>query len=374
MALIKCTECGKEISDKAKACPNCGCPVEAEKPAVQEQSEVKEHKHDEDMEKESKGKKEKKPSSKKTVIIVGVIISVAIIGCVIYFVLTADSRKYKSANDLYASGKYEDALKKFSELRGYEDSKEMSEKCKYELSVDGKFIKALKNGLIARWDYGDFEYKEDYDKEVKELDNSEYMKYIEKCVNKELKEISSFKSETFNDEELGKDAASYIDILTQSLDAINYYTMDFNKYSIMWSDVYSQRVILIRKFVDEYGLKVDKKHQDNLDELITNASIADEQNELKAAIDQMVATFTYEAIDSGYGNISYIVNMENTTDVTFEYFGCSVDVLDAIGTIIYTGYTGEIKDFSPGQKAQLETYTGVQGTSIQFHPNYYVKQ
>ena len=27
MALIKCTECGKEFSDKAAACPNCGCPV-----------------------------------------------------------------------------------------------------------------------------------------------------------------------------------------------------------------------------------------------------------------------------------------------------------------------------------------------------------
>ena len=28
MALIKCTECGKDISDKAAACPNCGCPTE----------------------------------------------------------------------------------------------------------------------------------------------------------------------------------------------------------------------------------------------------------------------------------------------------------------------------------------------------------
>ena len=28
MALIKCTECGKEFSDKAAACPNCGCPTE----------------------------------------------------------------------------------------------------------------------------------------------------------------------------------------------------------------------------------------------------------------------------------------------------------------------------------------------------------
>lgn len=31
MALIKCTECGKEISDKAPACINCGCPVSAMK-------------------------------------------------------------------------------------------------------------------------------------------------------------------------------------------------------------------------------------------------------------------------------------------------------------------------------------------------------
>lgn len=27
MALIKCPECGKEISDQASSCPNCGCPI-----------------------------------------------------------------------------------------------------------------------------------------------------------------------------------------------------------------------------------------------------------------------------------------------------------------------------------------------------------
>lgn len=29
MALIKCSECEKDVSDKASFCPNCGCPVEA---------------------------------------------------------------------------------------------------------------------------------------------------------------------------------------------------------------------------------------------------------------------------------------------------------------------------------------------------------
>ncbi len=30
MALIKCSECGKSISDKAKACPKCGAPINKE--------------------------------------------------------------------------------------------------------------------------------------------------------------------------------------------------------------------------------------------------------------------------------------------------------------------------------------------------------
>ena len=39
MALIKCPECGKEISDKASSCPNCGFPI-AQKENVQEQAPI----------------------------------------------------------------------------------------------------------------------------------------------------------------------------------------------------------------------------------------------------------------------------------------------------------------------------------------------
>ena len=28
MSMIKCPECGKEISEHAESCPNCGCPKE----------------------------------------------------------------------------------------------------------------------------------------------------------------------------------------------------------------------------------------------------------------------------------------------------------------------------------------------------------
>lgn len=34
MALVTCSDCGKDVSDRAKACPNCGAPMQ-EEPAVQ---------------------------------------------------------------------------------------------------------------------------------------------------------------------------------------------------------------------------------------------------------------------------------------------------------------------------------------------------
>lgn len=35
MAMVDCSECGKEISDKAAACPHCGAPQAAKKPPTQ---------------------------------------------------------------------------------------------------------------------------------------------------------------------------------------------------------------------------------------------------------------------------------------------------------------------------------------------------
>ena len=32
MAMIKCPECGKDVSDRASSCPNCGCPIESSSP------------------------------------------------------------------------------------------------------------------------------------------------------------------------------------------------------------------------------------------------------------------------------------------------------------------------------------------------------
>lgn len=54
MALIICEECGKEVSDKAKTCPNCGCPINKEEHSGVSQELIQEE-----------PKKKEKPKKKK---------------------------------------------------------------------------------------------------------------------------------------------------------------------------------------------------------------------------------------------------------------------------------------------------------------------
>ncbi len=112
MALIKCTDCGKEISDKAKTCPNCGCPVvvETEKNG-QENAVVSEDKKAENTTKVPPVKndatkevppvvtteKEKASVPKIILSIVGIIAALAVVGAIlIFFIIPLGSRLINS--------------------------------------------------------------------------------------------------------------------------------------------------------------------------------------------------------------------------------------------------------------------------------------
>lgn len=40
MAMMKCSECGREISDKAKVCPGCGAETDAGRRAEEEKNRI----------------------------------------------------------------------------------------------------------------------------------------------------------------------------------------------------------------------------------------------------------------------------------------------------------------------------------------------
>ena len=93
MALIKCPECGKEISDKAGACPNCGCPISS----LEGLAELSKQKEEE--------MKQTQSENRKTTI--GIIIAVLIVAFIVgigYYKSTELDRaraKLEKAKDNY---------------------------------------------------------------------------------------------------------------------------------------------------------------------------------------------------------------------------------------------------------------------------------
>lgn len=391
MALIKCPECGKEVSDKASSCPNCGCPLEKNKTV--------------DAINDSKGKKSKKKTTKKLLISIGIVIVLIFIGTVIYYIATINERTYKSAKVLFNANQYEEAYAAFSEIEDYKDSMEMAKEClylkaqnlfenedykealecfkqldtyknsadmlsqcEYNMTVDGQFIKALSKGLMKRWDISGQDGVED-------MSDTEYSNYLRECVNSELPILQKFKEQTFEDSSLQEKAIKYIENLEKSLSAIDYYSMNYDKYSSIWDEVYATRTKLLRDFFNDYNLIVDEAYEDIKNEFLTNATVVEENEALEASIVDMMNQFTIDKVIEDYGGVTATVTMVNTTDKTFEYFGCDMEFLDENDTIIYTSYTGEVQNFQPGQKASLEVYCGENDfESVIYHANYYVKE
>ena len=111
MALIKCPKCGKEISDKAGACPHCGCPIGNATQPIQNND----------------GKSNK--GSKK--VLIGVVAVVAIAGTGYYFGIAKPQQHlaeqkavYEEAQDLIDEGKYDKAIEKLNSIIDYDGAQD----------------------------------------------------------------------------------------------------------------------------------------------------------------------------------------------------------------------------------------------------------
>ena len=355
MALIKCSECGREISDKASSCPHCGCPVAGTEELV-DKSVIKEETSDERREElkpevnksvESQPK-EKKKLSKKGIIVIIVAAVVIVAAAIVYYVLTTDSRNYNSAKELFKEEKFQEALEMFTELGDYEDSSEMVEKCEYELSVDGQFMRSLSKGLMARWAESDTQAEQGFIGEDPDL----YSKYCEI----ELEQVEDFADQMFNNSELEADAKQYIEYLNQAQEATKFYTVDYATFSTQWADIYANRTILLKKFVDDYGLVVKEEYQDTLDDLLVDASAAQEQIDVKDSIQKMTEQFKIETTEGEWGYKTYKISMKNTTDRTFEYFSAEINLYDENHVIVGTGNTDQLSSWQPGQEASVSAW------------------
>ena len=127
MALIKCSECGKEISDKASACPNCGCPIKIENAETTNNT----------SQNQSNNK-----SNKKIIIIILLVMFVIMLLCAgfIFYLKVVQPQKteerknatYKEAIELLENGKYEEGKDLLQTISEYKDVNHILDQIEWE--------------------------------------------------------------------------------------------------------------------------------------------------------------------------------------------------------------------------------------------------
>ena len=96
MALIKCIDCGKEVSDRAQNCPNCGCPIECSIAANNSKIENVENVVSDIEETSTPTKKQSLTTNKKVLFVFG-IVAVALIILIVVLISNGDENASDNA-------------------------------------------------------------------------------------------------------------------------------------------------------------------------------------------------------------------------------------------------------------------------------------
>lgn len=126
---------------------------------------------------------------------------------------------------------------------------------------DEDFIKSLAKGLEARWDIGLKQSNEGKEKPT--------VQGYKECIQAELDQVEQYQDAAFEDNILKEKAQAYINMLNESMDNVEYAVSE-TEYQ-KWADIFNQRTLMIKDFVDNYGLTVDSEHQKLLDEVLKRA-------------------------------------------------------------------------------------------------------
>lgn len=233
MALIKCPECNKEVSDKAKVCIQCGYPLDKQSYinfdmdiGLLDKENVNQTENELDM--ENSNISTKKGNDFKSLIVASLIIVIVMSLLLFNNLYVSKNRTYNNAMKLYNTQSFTDALPLFESLENFKDSNEyvtkiiaINKENEYNVAVSNinsqdidKMIKAeqilegignykdsekylqecIKNMAIIYLDNGDIEKAKEYCEKTKDIDNDE--EFNNKYEN--IKFLSSISGEWIN--------------------------------------------------------------------------------------------------------------------------------------------------------------------------------
>ncbi|MFY9282825.1 MAG: FxLYD domain-containing protein [Miniphocaeibacter sp.] len=231
--------------------------------------------------------------------------------------------------------------------------------------ADKEFLSSFKKGLEKRWDLPEIDLTMDI-QEQKE----EYLK----AIDIELNEIKGYSSEKFEDTKLQEKALSYINILKEQRESLDYFTVDEIKFYETWDKISAERSKILVDLVDSYKIEFSEKYKNILDDFKLNAQMAIEDDTKNKEIEDIVNKVEFTKVKEEYGSSYYEAVVENTSSVEFEHFSLEISLIDEEGIIVESTYSNNISNWKPGQKFKFEFVTQTTFAKMEFEPQYFIKE
>lgn len=326
--MLKCPECGKEVSSAASTCPHCGYPLK-------QKTDDNIVKNDDDGSNNSKPEKIAKTSNNKKKLTIGIIailivLVLAVAGGFIVPQIVANYKekqqedKYNQAGELVIEGKYNDAIELYTQLGKFKDSESKATSAKYALAEKylkseqyvlaltlysnlgsykdsavkakiaqqcqtpkGQFLYDLSCALSARW-----AIKMSNEDSVFLCPEDE----VYSLVDAELSILSKYdasKIRSIKDAEFEEHIQNYIKALKDSRNIIS--TIKTEESQDKWGDYYDDRLENIAYFYDNGLTMNSKKDQDRLNEMYYEYQDKEIYDEICSNVSLVSHRFDYES-------------------------------------------------------------------------------
>lgn len=115
--------------------------------------------------------------------------------------------------------------------------------------------------------------------------------------------VSGYESKKYKDTKLQEKALKYINCLKDSMEHVNYFVSDNVDEIEKWEEIVEEREMLVKDFVENYGLSVSKKYQDTLDEFVANGKTAEQKQEKEEIVNKSWVSCTQLNPRTGRGYI-----------------------------------------------------------------------
>ena len=176
--------------------------------------------------------------------------------------------------------------------------------------ADDEAMEIIAESVMARADLVD-----EYEKEGVDTTS---MKSLQSYIDTERDHVDKLRTRVFEDTEMQESVLAYINTLDDADKVLENNPVNSAEFYKEWNSIYDKRSMLLKEFVDKYGMEVDEAHQEVLDEMIANGAAATKKSKIDDALAALVASVSFEKQNDGYGLITYSAIVENTTGVDFE--------------------------------------------------------